>query len=88
MQPADLNLTTDVVGHQRMLFVRLPPGASDTGLAQSIDSLGEGMENMHEGDGSPSDAAFGRGRFQSPWSLFPQSTGLRPVLSRCEDTLW
>ena len=50
MQPADLNLTTDVVGHQRMLFVRLPSGAPDTGLARSIDRLGEGMENMHEVD--------------------------------------
>ncbi len=64
MQSADLNLTTTVTGHQRFLFVKLPAGDADAGLADAIGRLGEGMENMHYADGPPSVAAFRRGRFQ------------------------
>ena len=64
MQSADLNLTTTVTGHQRFLFIKLPAGGADAGLAGAIGRLGEGMENMHHADGPPSAEAFRRGRFQ------------------------
>ena len=63
MQAADLNLTTIITGHQRFLFLKLPP-RSETALAQAIDGLAEGMENMHYMDGPASAEAFARGRFQ------------------------
>ena len=64
MQSADLNLTTTVTGHQRFLFIKLPTGNADSGLAEAIGRLGGGMENMHYVDGPPSSEAFQRGRFQ------------------------
>ena len=64
MQFADLNLTTTVTGHQRFLFIKLPAGKADVGLADAIGRLGDGMENMHYVDGPPSAEAFRRGRFQ------------------------
>ena len=64
MQSADLNLTTNVTGHQRFLFIKLPSGDADAGLAKDIGLLGDGMENMHYADGPPSAEAFQRGRFQ------------------------
>jgi chlorite dismutase len=64
MQPAELNLATQVIGHGRFLFVRLPPGAADGELATALDTLGMDMENMHDVDGHPAAAAFQQGRFQ------------------------
>ena len=64
MQSADLNLTTTVTGHQRFLFIKLPAGDRDPGLADAIGRLGDGMENMHYVDGPPSPEAFRRGRYQ------------------------
>ena len=64
MQPADLNLSTQVTGYQYSLFVCLPPDEVDPTLTQALDALGAGMENMHEVTGYPSDHAFERGRFQ------------------------
>lgn len=64
MHPTDLNLTTQVTGHGRFLFVRLPPSAAHSALAVALDSLGAGMENMHDVEGTPSADAFQRGRFQ------------------------
>ncbi len=64
MNLTDLNLATQVIGHGRFLFVRLPPRGIDAELAAALDGLGEGMENMHEMEGSPSEEAFHRGRFQ------------------------
>jgi hypothetical protein len=64
MQPADLNLTAQVTGHQRFLFVTLPPGHVDAAFIAALDGLGTTLENMHEVVGHPSDAAFQRGRFQ------------------------
>src|SRR5436190_14303551 len=54
MQPADLNLTTQVTGHGRFLFVRLPQRAADTALAVALDRLGAGMENIYAVEGPPS----------------------------------
>lgn len=64
MQPADLNMTTTVNGHQLFLFVTFSDGQGDGELAEAIDLLGQGMENVHGVDGPPSDDAFARGRFQ------------------------
>ncbi len=64
MQSADLNLSTTVTGHQRFLFFRLPTGSAGDGLAEAIERLGEGLENMHHVDGPPSTEAFRQGRFQ------------------------
>jgi hypothetical protein len=64
MHPADLNLTTQVAGHGRFLFVRLLQGAADAELVVGLDGLGEGLENMHNVVGYPSADASQRGRFQ------------------------
>ena len=64
MHPADLHMTTEIVGHSRFLFVSLPQGGADAELAAAIDALGSGLENMHEVEGNPSEEAFKRGRFQ------------------------
>jgi hypothetical protein len=65
MQPSDLNLATQVVGHQRFLFISLAPSrVVDAELTKAIDALGDGMENMHEVTGNPSEEALRRGRFQ------------------------
>src|SRR5919202_985434 len=62
--PADLNLSSEVVGHQRFLFVCLPPCGADGALADALDGLGKGMENMHDVAGYPSADALQRGCFQ------------------------
>jgi hypothetical protein len=71
MQPADLQMTTQVVGYGRFLFVSLAPSRADAELAAGIDGLGANMENMHDVEGSPPEADFQRGRFQllrgEPW---------------------
>ncbi len=64
MDSANLNLSTTVTGHQRFLFIKLPAGDSDAGLAEAIGRLGDGMENMHYVEGPPSAEAFRQGRFQ------------------------
>ena len=62
--PAELNLSPEVTGYQRFLFVHLPPRGADGVLAEALDDLGRGMENMHEIAGHPSADAFQRGRLQ------------------------
>ena len=57
-------MTTAVIGHQLFLFATFGDGKGSGQLAEAIDLLGKGMENMHEADGPPSDEAFERGRFQ------------------------
>jgi hypothetical protein len=64
MQPAELMMTTQVVGYGRFLFIHLPDGRADTRLASALDELGAGMENMHDVSGSPSVENFQRGRYQ------------------------
>ena len=64
MHPEALNLPTQVTGHQRFLFISLPPSGGDTALAGALDELGAGMENMHDVAGHPSEEALQRGRFQ------------------------
>src|SRR6266705_6011149 len=62
--PDDFNLSPEVVGHQRFLFVCLSPNEADGTLADALDGLGKGMENMHDVAGYPSEEACQRGRFQ------------------------
>jgi len=57
-------MTTTVTGHQFFLFVAFGDGRGDRELADSLDLLGQGLENIHEVDGPPTDEAFDRGRFQ------------------------
>ena len=64
MQPADLNMTTTVIGHQLFLFVTYSDGGTYGELAEALDLLGRAMENIHDVDGPPSDEAFEKGRFQ------------------------
>ena len=64
MPPADLNLATQIIGYQRFLFVCLAPHSADAALADALDGLGHGMENMHEVAGHPAADAFQCGRFQ------------------------
>jgi hypothetical protein len=64
MQPRDLNLTTDIVGHQRYLFLQVPPELQGPELARRIDDLGQNLHNLHDGTGTPSADALGRGCYQ------------------------
>lgn len=64
MYPAELTMTTQVIGHGCFLFIRLPSDRADRHLAVAIDALGAAMENMHDADGSPSEENFRRGRYQ------------------------
>ena len=64
MQPADLNMATEVIGHSLFLFVTFGETGGDEDLPQALDFLGQGLENMHQADGPPSDEAFERGRIQ------------------------
>jgi hypothetical protein len=64
VHPTELQMTTQVIGHGRFLFVNLPQGGADADLATAIDRLGAGLENMHQAEGSPSEQAFKRGRVQ------------------------
>lgn len=64
MKPADLHLTTQTTGHGRFLFISLPYDRADAALAEALDALGQGMENMHEVVGQPAEEAFRRGRVQ------------------------
>ena len=77
MHPGALNLTTQVTGHGRFLFVRLPQSAAHAALAVALDGLGAGMENIYDVEGTPSAAALQRGCFQ-----FLRA---EPALSRARD---
>ncbi len=64
MQPRDLNLTDDIIGHQRYLFFRIPREFHGPELARQIDDLGRGMQNLHDTTGSPSEDALERSCYQ------------------------
>jgi hypothetical protein len=64
MDPAELNLTTQITGYQRFLFICLPQARGDGALVQAMERLGEGLENMHDMAGPPAEDAWQRGRFQ------------------------
>ncbi len=64
MKSGDLNMTTQVIGHMRFLFITLERTREDRELCEGIASLGDKMENMHVVEGSATLGAFRRGRFQ------------------------
>jgi hypothetical protein len=64
MQPSDLNLTIDIIGHQRYLFLQIPRELQGPELARRIDDLGRDMRNQHDAAGSPSKDALRRGSYQ------------------------
>ena len=86
MQPQDLNMTTTVTGHQLFLFVTLGENI-DGELAEAIDLLGQGMENVHDVDGGPTDEAFARGRFQllrAEYGFTTQQQIVHPAVSESD----
>ncbi len=86
MQPADLNMTTTVTGHQLFLFVTFGE-ETDGELAEAIDLLGHGMENVHDVDGGPSEEAFARGRFQllrAEYGFTTQQQIVHPAVSESD----
>lgn len=64
MDAAALNLTTQILGYGRFLFLHLEPARADSILERAIEDLGAGLENMHFVDGSASEQAAQRGRYQ------------------------
>lgn len=62
--PASLNLTTQVTGHQRFLFGSIARSRVDRELIAAIDKLGDGMENLHSVTGHPTGSVLQRGCFQ------------------------
>jgi len=64
MHPSDLNLATDIVGHQRYLFLQIPRELHEPDLARRIDDLSQGMQNLYDTAGHPSKASLDNGCYQ------------------------
>jgi hypothetical protein len=64
MNPAALNLTTEILGYMKFCFVQLDAAKADSRLARALETIGAGLENMHSIEGNPGEAARRRGRFQ------------------------
>lgn len=64
MDAAALNLTTEVTGYGRFLFLHMDAEKVDSALLQSIESFGSEFENMHFVDGHPTEDAARGGRLQ------------------------
>ena len=64
MDPATLNLTTEIIGYASFCFVRLGPDRVDRELLRALDAIGNVHENMHFVDGNPNEDARKRGRYQ------------------------
>lgn len=64
MDAATLNLTTQVLGFGRFLFVHLDPEKVDSALLRSLESLAADLENIHFVDGYPGEGGLRRGRIQ------------------------
>jgi hypothetical protein len=62
VDPAALNLTTKPIGYGRLLFVHLD-SAAGLAVAERVDAVGAGLENVHDVDGVPSADASRSGRF-------------------------
>lgn len=78
MHPADLNLTSQVTGHGRFLFVALPPGLPAPALVQGLDRLGAGMECLYHATGPATPDALQHGRYQ--WlRAEPQASSTRDL---------
>lgn len=64
MDPASLNLTTEIIGYARFCFLRLDAARVDRTLLDGLDASRRGLENMHFADGHPGEAQRLRGRYQ------------------------
>jgi hypothetical protein len=64
MDAVTLNMTKEVLGHGRFLFVYLPPERADRALLDALEAIGAPLENVHGVDGYPGEEASRRGRFQ------------------------
>jgi hypothetical protein len=64
MDAVALNMTKEILGHGRFLFVYLPPERADRALLDALEAIGVSLENMHGVDGYPGANASRRGRFQ------------------------
>lgn len=64
MDAKSLNLTTEILGYGRFLFLQLEPGRVDSVLLESAEALGSVLVNMHFADGPASEADARRGRLQ------------------------
>ncbi len=78
MQPGDLNLTTDIIGHQRYVFLKIPLELQGPELAGRIDGLSRGMQNLNDATGSPSKDALQRGCYQMLQGL-PERSSPREI---------
>jgi hypothetical protein len=64
VDPAALNLTTQVLGYGRFLFLELAPSDADSALLRALESAGADLENAHFSEGPPTAATMARGRLQ------------------------
>ena len=64
MDPATLNLTTEILGYTKFCFVCLDATRVDAPLLRKLEASAAVLENMHAIDGNPNDDARLRGRFQ------------------------
>jgi hypothetical protein len=64
LDPAALNLTTEILGYTSFCFVRLDASCADETLVRALAALCAALENMHEVDGPPGEDARRRGRYQ------------------------
>ena len=81
MQPRDLNLTTEITGYQRYLFLGIPAERQEAELASRIDHLCEGMVNLHDITGQPSADDLERGcrQLHSRTRHFDTTAGPSPL---------
>lgn len=64
MDPATLNLTTQVLGYGRFLFIEIGASQVDAALPDAIERAATPFENAHFSSGHPSSDAMARGRIQ------------------------
>ena len=78
MNPASLNLTTEITGHATFCFVHLDPARVDAAVLAGLDAMDSDLENMHFVDGNASERARERGRYQLLRAL-PQMSSDRDI---------
>ncbi len=64
MNPARLNLTTQVIGYQHSFFLTLPRARRTPALASALDAVTEGLCTLHDKIGQASEAEKAVGCYQ------------------------
>jgi len=64
MDAAILNLTTQVLGYGRFLFLHLDPARVDSSLLEAMRRAASALSNAHDADGNPGEEAMAHGRIQ------------------------